>query len=72
MPKHVRLNATHVFIIKIPSERELQQIVLNHSPDVDFKDFLKIYKKCTAEPYSFLVNDATLQSDNPLRFQKNL
>ena len=72
MPKHVRLNSTHVFIIKIPSERELQQIVLNHSPDVDFKDFLKIYKKCTAEPYSFLVNDATLQSDNPLRFQKNL
>ena len=72
MPKHVRLNSTHVFIIKIPSERELQQIVLNHSPDVDFKDFLKIYKKYTAEPYSFLVNDATLQSDNPLRFQKNL
>ena len=26
----------------------------------------------TAEPYSFLVNDTTLPSDNPLRFRKNL
>ena len=47
-------------------------MVLNHSSDIDFKDFMKIYKKCTAEPYSFLVNDATLASDNPLRFRKNL
>ena len=55
--------------MKIPIKRELQQIVLNHPSDVDFKDFIKIYKKCTAEPYSFLVNDATLPSDNPLRFR---
>ena len=48
------------------------QIGLNHSSDIDFKDFMKIYKKCTAEPYSFLVNDTTLRSDNPLRFRKNL
>ena len=40
--------------------------------DIDFKDFIKIYKKCTAEPYSFLINDATLASDNPLRFRKNI
>ena len=51
-------------------KRELQQIALNHSSDIDFKDFIKIYKKCTAEPYSFLVNDTTLPSDNPLRFRK--
>ena len=49
--------------MKIPNKRELQQIALNHSSDIDFKDFIKIYKKCTAEPYSFLVNDATLASD---------
>ena len=47
-------------------------MALSHSSDIDFKDFMKIYKKCTAEPYSFLVNDATLASDNPLRFRKNL
>ena len=71
VPKDVRLNSTH-FIMKIPNKRELQQIALNHSSDMDFKDFIKIYKKCTAEPYSFLVNDTTLRSDDSLRFRKNL
>ena len=47
-------------------------MALSHSSDIDFKDFMKIYKKCTAEPYPFLVNDATLASYNPLRFRKNL
>ena len=70
--KDVRLNSTHFFIMKVLNKRELQQIVLNHSLDIEFKDFIKIYKKFTAEPYSFLVNDATLASDNPLRFRKNL
>ena len=65
-------NCTHFFITKIPNKRELQQIALNHSPDINFKDFIKIYKKCTAEPFSFLVNDDTLASDNPLRFSKSL
>ena len=58
------------FIIKILNKRELQQIALSYSSDIDFKDFMKIYKKCIAEPYSFLVNDTTLPSDNPLRFRK--
>ena len=71
VPK-VRLNSTHFFIMKIPNKRELQQIALNHSSDIDFKDFINIYKKCTKEPYSFLVNDTTLPSNNPLRFRKNL
>ena len=70
--KDVRLNSTHLFIMKIPNKREPQQIALNHSSDIDFKVFIKIYKKCTAEPYSFLVNDTTLPSDDPLRFRKNL
>ena len=72
VPKDVRLNSTHFFIIKIPNKRELQQTALNQSSDIDFKDFVKIYKKCTKEPYSFLVNDTTLPSDEPLRFRKNL
>ena len=58
--------------MKILDKRELQQIALNHSSDIDFKDFMKIYKECTKEPYSFLVNDTTLQSSNPLRFRYNL
>ena len=72
VPKDVRLISTHFFIMKIPNKRELQQIALNHSSDIDFEDFKKIYKKCTAEPYSFLVNDTTLPSDDPLRYRKNL
>ena len=72
VPKDVRLNSTQFLIMKIPNKRELQQIALNHSSDIDFKDFMNIYKKCTKEPYSFLVNDTTLPSDNPLRFRKNL
>ena len=72
IPKDITLNYTHFFIMKIPNKRELQQIALNHSSDINSKDFIKIYKKYTAEPYSFLVNDATLASDNPLRFRKNL
>ena len=44
VPKDVRLNSTHFFIMKIPNKRELQQITLNHSSDIDFKDFMKIYK----------------------------
>ena len=72
LPKDVRLNSAHFFIMKIPNKWELQPIALNHSSDINSKDFIKIYKKCTAEPYSFLVNDATLASDNPLRFRKNL
>ena len=31
VPKDVRLNFTHFFIMKIPNKRELQQIALNHS-----------------------------------------
>ena len=71
VPKDVRLNSTHFFIMKIP-KRELQQIAINHLSDINSTDFVKIYKKCTAEPYSFLVNNTTLASDNPLRFRKNL
>ena len=49
--------------MKIPNKRELQEIALNHSSGIDFKDFMNIYKKCTAELYSFLVIDASLASD---------
>ena len=56
--------------MKIPNKRELQQIALNYSSDIDFKDFINIYKKCTAKPYPFLVNDATLPSNDSFKVQK--
>ena len=72
VPKDVRLNTTHFFIAKIPNKRELQQIAINHSSDISTKDFINIYRECTGKPYSFLVIDTTLASDNPLRFRKIL
>ena len=72
VPKDVRLNSTHYFIMKINNKRELQNIAINHSADIDYKDFMKIYRECTKEPYSFLTIDTTLSSSNPLRFRKNL
>ena len=70
VPRDVRLNTTHFFIMKTSNKRELQQIAQSHSSDIDFKYFINIYKKCTDEAYSFLVSDTTLTSDNPLRFKK--
>ena len=70
--KDVRLNSTHYFVMKIPNKRELKQIAPHNLSDIDFKDFMNLYKKCTAKLYSFLVIDTTLASDNPLRFRKNL
>ena len=52
VPKSIRLNSMHKFIMTIPKKREFQQIALNHSPDIDFKGFTNLYKKCTAKPYS--------------------
>ena len=72
VPKTIRLNATHYFIMKIPNKKELQQIASNHLSNIDFKDFMKLYKDYTREPYSFLVNDTTLSSHNPLSFRRNL
>ena len=72
VPKDVRNNGTHFFITKIPNKRELQQTAINHLSDISTKDFIEIYRKCTDKPYSFLVIDTTLPSNNPLRFRKNL
>ena len=69
VPKDVRLNTNHFFIAKIPNKRELQDFAINRSSDVKTEDFINIYRECTAEPYSFLVNDTKLASDNPLRFR---
>ena len=58
--------------MKIPSKRELQQVAPNHSPDIDFQHFMKLYKDYTKEPYLFLVGNTTLSWGNSLQFRKNL
>ena len=58
--------------MKIPHEREFQQNTLNNSSDIDFKEFMNLYKKCTGKPYSFLLINTTLESENSSRFRKNL
>ena len=72
VPKVVRLNSTHYLIMKINNKRELQNIAINHSADIDYKDFVKIYREYTKEPYSFLTIDTTLPASDPLRFRKDL
>ena len=70
--KNIRPNYTHYFSMKIHNKQELQQIAFNYSSEIDFRDFMSLYKKWTAKPYSFSVIDGILASDNPLRFRKNL
>ena len=72
VPKDVRNNSTHFFIMKIPNKTELMQIVINHLSDINNKDFIEIYRKYTDKTYSFLIIDTTLPSNNSLRFGKNL
>ena len=49
VPKDVRLNSTHYLIMKINNRKELQNIAINHSPDIDYKDLMKIYRECTKD-----------------------
>ena len=72
VPKNIRLYSIHYFVMKIPNKRKLQKIRFNNFSDIDFQDFMNLYKNYTAEPYSFLVIDITLASDNSLRSRKNL
>ena len=69
--KDVRLNCTH-FLMKISNQRQLQQIQINHSLYIGHGIFMNLYNKSTAKPYSFLVIDTTLASDNLLSFRKNI
>ena len=70
--KDVRSNSTHYLIMKINNKGELQNIATNHSADIDYQDFIKIYRECTKEPYNFLTIDTMLPASDPLRFRKTL
>ena len=69
-PKDVRLNSTHYLIMKINNRTELQNIAINHSANIEYKDFMKIYREYTKEPFNFMTIDTTLPTSNSLRFRK--
>ena len=70
--KDVRLNVTRYLVMKIDNRKELQNIAINHSEDIDDKDFVRIYRECTRKPYSFLTIQTTLPVSDPLRFRKKI
>ena len=69
VPKDVRLNCAQYNIFKLNKKRELQNVAINHSAHIDYKDFVKIYRDCTKEPYNFLTIGTTQPVDK--RFKKN-
>ena len=71
VPKDVRLNSTHYLIMKTNNKRELQNIAIIHSADIDYQSFIKICRECTKEPYNFLAIDTKLPTSDPLRLEKN-
>ena len=72
VPKYIRLNSSQHLIMKINKKRELQNIARSHSANIDYKDFMKIYRDSTKELYYFLTIDTTLPASDPLRFMKIL
>ena len=72
VPKDIRLNSTYYLIMKINNRKELQNVAINHSADIDYHDFVRIYRKCTRKLYSYLTIDTTLLASDPLRFRKSL
>ena len=70
VPKEIKLNCTQ--LLKIHNRTELQNIATNHSADIEYKNFMKIYRKCTKETHSSLTIDTTLPANNSLRYIKNI
>ena len=72
IPKDIRFNSTRYLILKIHIKRELQDIAISRLADVDTNGFIKIFRACTSNSYSFLTIDAILRANIPLHFIKNL
>ena len=67
VPKDVRLSITHFYAMKINSKGELQNIAIHDSGDIDYRDFVKIYRECTKELFSFLTVNTTLRASDPFK-----
>ena len=72
VPEDVRLNCTYSILFKLHNKRELQNIAINHSADIDYKDFIKIYRDCTKELYTFLTIDTTKDKNFIKNFDETL
>ena len=72
VPKDVRLNCTRYILFKLNNRRELQNIVIDHSADINYKDFIKIYRICTKEPFNFLTIDTTKDNEFVKNFNETL
>ena len=72
VPKDERLNLPHYLIMKINNRKKSQNIAINVLTDIDYNDFVRIYRECTRKPYSFLTIDTTLPASDFLRFRKKL
>ena len=58
--------------MKTSNRKQLQNIAINHFVDIDYEDFINIYRECIKEPFNFLTIDTTSPASNPLRFRKKL
>ena len=67
-PKDARLNSTHYLLTKINNKRELRNISDDNSADLQYKDFLKLYRHFASQPYSFMNIDEILPSNNPNKY----
>ena len=72
VPKDVRLNSTHFLIMEMSNKKKLNNIAINHFANIDYKDFMKIYRECTKGTLNFLIIDIKLPASDSLRFRKNL
>ena len=72
VPKDVSLNLIHYLTMKISKRKELQNIAINYSANINYNDFVRISRECTSKPYSLLTIDTTLSASDPLRFRNNL
>ena len=72
VPKDVRLNSTQYLIMKISNRKELQNIAIIILADIDYKNFVRIYRECARKSYSFLTINTTLPASDPLKFRKKL
>ena len=72
VPKDATLNLKQYLVMKINNRKEIQNIAINRSVDIDYEDFMNIYRECAKEPYSFLITETILPASDPLKFRKNI
>ena len=64
----IRVNATELYVYRLRNNRDLESFVEEVSASVDKKSLLKIYHKCTEEPFSFLYVRLTAKSIHDMFF----